>query len=620
MAGWGIGIGSFASGLADGFDFGQKIAQGRQTRTLNDQKIQSNEYTLKSQQRADEEARRADAERQGALKILNPAPGIQAPSGVNPDGSPAAPGAIDAPVQTDYSRYSNMGKKLSDYYIQQGDFDKALHAEKFFDDKKNRIKLDQMGVVVGNLNDAVATGDYSRLGDNMGTFFNDLPEKVRQGATFQKLDVTRGSDGKVNGIAMTLKGKDGKQIVHNWGDEASFSDAMHTWLNPAHLIDQLTAGTTAAKKYKTDITEYATKKTIDATAGAPARRAKMIQDFLFQDQQLHKDDIPGQKASPRLTVEQAAAKADAILNAPQSKPGITAGPQQVIVDTKTGKTIPAPAGAPVAPQQSTPGIGQAPLAGATGTVSGAGQTAPAGNGQAPAAASPASITSPPPGSSPAPAPAPAAASAAPPAAAQQPQIVPAPGLGATGQRVMQPQSGAVAGPQYSDNGPKYDLGGSITRALPQIGAGRLNQINAARQSQGLAPLNSLPGQVGKGGAPLYVAGSAPPGMVKQGNIDLSARSSVKNSDGSISTVRSITVSIDGGRAVLIPTVVGDKVVSNKEAIDHFKQTGENLGVFQDEASADAYARTLHEQQEQQYVPKGRGRAAPRQSPGLGLSP
>lgn len=85
------------------------------------------------------------------------------------------------------------------------------------------------------------------------------------------------------------------------------------------------------------------------------------------------------------------------------------------------------------------------------------------------------------------------------------------------------------------------------------------------------------------------------GMLESGNIDLSNRPRVRNADNSISTVRSISVDIDG-RTYLIPTVVGDRVVSNDEAIRNFQQTGQHLGVFGDQQSADTYAEQLHNQQ------------------------
>lgn len=76
-----------------------------------------------------------------------------------------------------------------------------------------------------------------------------------------------------------------------------------------------------------------------------------------------------------------------------------------------------------------------------------------------------------------------------------------------------------------------------------------------------------------------------------------------NSDGTISTVRSITIGPDDGQYILIPTVVGNRVVSNQEAIKHYKQTGEHLGKFKSEDAADSYAESLHEDQAELY--KGR---------------
>jgi hypothetical protein len=95
-------------------------------------------------------------------------------------------------------------------------------------------------------------------------------------------------------------------------------------------------------------------------------------------------------------------------------------------------------------------------------------------------------------------------------------------------------------------------------------------------------------------------------MTQVGNIDLHNRPVVHNPDGSISTVRSITIGGNGEPAYLIPTVVGNKVVSNKDAVQHFKDTGEHLGRFDSTDSADAYAQSLHEDQAKEYVGKARG--------------
>ena len=93
---------------------------------------------------------------------------------------------------------------------------------------------------------------------------------------------------------------------------------------------------------------------------------------------------------------------------------------------------------------------------------------------------------------------------------------------------------------------------------------------------------------------------AAPGMVQPGNIDLTKRPSVKNADGSISTVRSMGVNIDG-KEVLIPTVVDGKVVSDEAAIANYKKTGQHLGIFNSPKASDTYAQALHDQQERMYA-------------------
>ena len=84
-----------------------------------------------------------------------------------------------------------------------------------------------------------------------------------------------------------------------------------------------------------------------------------------------------------------------------------------------------------------------------------------------------------------------------------------------------------------------------------------------------------------------------------GNIDLNNRPVVENEDGSISTIRSISFEEDG-KEVLIPTVIDGKIVSDKEAIEHYHQTGEHLGKFNSVEEANTYAEQLHNQQEELY--------------------
>lgn len=103
--------------------------------------------------------------------------------------------------------------------------------------------------------------------------------------------------------------------------------------------------------------------------------------------------------------------------------------------------------------------------------------------------------------------------------------------------------------------------------------------------------------------------ASPVGMVAPGNINLGTRPVVHNRDGTISTVRSITVTMDDGRAVLLPTVMPDgRVVGNGEAIAMWQQTGLELGTFDTEEHASAYAVALHDDQARMYESSVRRRA------------
>lgn len=94
-------------------------------------------------------------------------------------------------------------------------------------------------------------------------------------------------------------------------------------------------------------------------------------------------------------------------------------------------------------------------------------------------------------------------------------------------------------------------------------------------------------------------------MVAGPTVDLNNRKIAVNSDGSISTVRSISIEVgsdlDHKRTVLIPTVIDGKVVSNEEAIKHYRKTDEHLGIFKTEEDAERFAKDLHEQQDEFYT-------------------
>lgn len=135
----------------------------------------------------------------------------------------------------------------------------------------------------------------------------------------------------------------------------------------------------------------------------------------------------------------------------------------------------------------------------------------------------------------------------------------------------------------------------------ELNAQRINEYGAKIKSTrdfatGLQDLYS--GNINKN--PSYAV-KAPVQPAVQGNIDLNARPVVQNQDGTVSTVMSFGVNIDG-KEVLIPQVSDDgKILTQQEAIDKFKQTGKHLGIFNSVEESNAYAQSLHNQQAQDYI-------------------
>jgi len=84
-------------------------------------------------------------------------------------------------------------------------------------------------------------------------------------------------------------------------------------------------------------------------------------------------------------------------------------------------------------------------------------------------------------------------------------------------------------------------------------------------------------------------------QVEQGNINLNDpnRKIHGNANGSISSIRTITIKQDG-TTILLPTVAPDgKFMTNEEAVKRYEKTGEHLGKFPTEADAKAYDEILN---------------------------
>jgi len=100
------------------------------------------------------------------------------------------------------------------------------------------------------------------------------------------------------------------------------------------------------------------------------------------------------------------------------------------------------------------------------------------------------------------------------------------------------------------------------------------------------------------------------GIIEAGNIDLLNRPVVKNPDGSISTVKSVSFDTDRG-VILIPTISDDGTVMNpKDAMAYAMKNKKHLGIFKDRTSADKYAESLHNQQAEFYNEKPKANTLP----------
>lgn len=183
------------------------------------------------------------------------------------------------------------------------------------------------------------------------------------------------------------------------------------------------------------------------------------------------------------------------------------------------------------------------------------------------------------------------------------------------QDVRQPGNAPGSGPAHEDQQRRiagapdagrrsFIVGTAAALAAPNARAGsalgRAQPLDEAalRENVPLAAQKILSGAADRSGAPA----GRPTGLITPGNIDLSKRPTVKNADGSISTVRSMSFEV-GGKEVLVPTVSADgRIMTDDQAVAAYRRTHLHLGIFDTPAHATAYAERLHQAQAEAYLP------------------
>lgn len=353
---WGVGLASFMTGFSKGVGLGNQIAESRQRQEMN-------EIKLGKVKRAEGKQRKMEAMGLGATTRYR---------------EEVAAGKVD-PADADEWFAKNYAPVVEQFFIENGDLENAARWDKWANDTKTKGQIKSMGIMLGHFNNAIETGNFDKLDQSFGKFYNSLPDDVRGGAKFDDFSVTKDAAGKITGISATFKQPDGKTNTMQWSDVGSFAKVVQGLATPEQLYAQTMATESAKAKSQADIKEYAAKKGIDLRDditrkrfGLDGKKTDPAETYRKTRIEVEKNSFPGQDSDPdkdtRKILDDArrygesvapglggasGSVAPAAAGAPApggGTGGSSAGspvappaPQRIIVDTRTGKPVQPPA-------------------------------------------------------------------------------------------------------------------------------------------------------------------------------------------------------------------------------------------------------------------------------------
>lgn len=240
MSNFGIGLGSFLSGVAQGADAYANIQNARSRQKLTDMQVSNLEKEQQS--------------KQGAVDI-------------------AAQGADEARAKTDgkidnvMNYYmQNTAPKLQQYWLSQGDMDKANAFGKWVQDTNV-----QQGMKYGaGMIQAAQMGNPDGVMENMVKLYNQ-PGYFEDGMSAVKAETRRDKDGNATGWDITLRdNKTGKESTHSFNSMDDIYKTAMQFGDPKNVFEygmqQLQAGQKAqleTAKESRDWQRKLTEKEID---------------------------------------------------------------------------------------------------------------------------------------------------------------------------------------------------------------------------------------------------------------------------------------------------------------------------------------------------------------------